>query len=238
MDRKKQEILHGKAISLDAENIWGWTTPAGNLRGERRVDEILKRLGLDNKLKILEIGCGTGFFSSKFKKRGIEPICLDISMDLLNHAKNKGSNLNFIQADAENLPFKDNTFDAIIVISVLHHLDIKVALTAFKNALKKDGLIIFSEPNMLNPQIFLQKNIPFLKKMAGDTPTETAFFRWSLKKPLKKLGFSRIEIKPFDFMHPAIPIGLISLFKPITELFEKIPVIKELSGSLIIFAKK
>ena len=43
MDKRlKNEIEHGKKIAIDADNIWGWSGKAGNLRWERRVEMLLK----------------------------------------------------------------------------------------------------------------------------------------------------------------------------------------------------
>jgi hypothetical protein len=90
----------------------------------------------------------------------------------------------------------------------------------------------------MNPQIAIQKNVPAIKKRLGDSPDETAFFRWSLKKKLKKAGFKLIKITPFDFLHPSIPGWAILLVNTPLEVLEKIPLIKEISGSLIVEAKK
>ena len=52
----------------------------------------------------------------------------------------------------------------------MHHLNVKKALVEFYRVLKPGGTIYFTEPNMLNPIIAVQKNIPFIKKLMGDTP--------------------------------------------------------------------
>ena len=72
-------------------------------------------------------------------------------------------------------------FDAVVGSSVLHHLDVAQALRECFRVLKPEGVICFTEPNMLNPQIALQKNISFLKKRLGDSPDETTFFRWQIQ---------------------------------------------------------
>ena len=104
--------------------------------------------------------------------------------------------------------------------------------------LKKDGIIAFTERNMMNPQIALQKNIPYIKRKSGDSPDETAFFRWKLCRLLKKQGFKILEIKPFDFLHPAVPPKLISIISNAGHFFEKAPVFKEIAGSIFIKAYK
>ena len=97
---------------------------------------------------------------------------------------------------------------------------------------------MFTEPNMLNPQIAVQKNISLVKKMAGDSPDETAFFRWSISGKLKQVGFRDIITIPFDFVHPAIPRWMLFLFVPVSKVVERIPIVKEFAGSLMIRGKK
>jgi hypothetical protein len=104
--------------------------------------------------------------------------------------------------------------------------------------LKPGGRIAFTEPNMLNPQIALQKNIPWLKRKLGDSPDETAFFSWKIKKFLTSAGFINVQATPFDFLHPAIPPKLINPVLGISKIAEKTPLLKAIAGSLFIQAVK
>jgi len=90
----------------------------------------------------------------------------------------------------------------------------------------------------MNPQIAAQKNIPYIKRKLGDSSDETAFFRCNLKKKLLTAGFSRVDIRPFDFLHPTIPKFLISLTSKIGSILENTFLIKEIAGSLIIYVEK
>lgn len=98
--------------------------------------------------------------------------------------------------------------------------------------------MVFAEPNMLNPQIFIQKNIPFIKKWLGDSPDETAIIRWQFKKLLKETGFNNIHIFPYDFLHPATPPLMIGFINSIGKTIERIPGLREIAGSVIIYAEK
>jgi hypothetical protein len=91
---------------------------------------------------------------------------------------------------------------------------------------------------MLNPQIALQKNISFIKKRIGDSPDETAFFRWSLIIQLEEAGFVDISIHPFDFLHPQIPKSLIKYLRTVCSFLERTPILSEFAGSLYIEARK
>jgi len=240
--RKVREIRHGELIQEKAASIWGWSTPSGKMRASRRVDLLHSFASLKEARTVLEIGCGTGEFTSRLlKDKGVNKIiAIDISLDLIKKGREKikGPGVNFVVADAENLPFKEGVADAVIGVSVLHHLEIKAAFKEIMRAVKKGGKIVFSEPNMLNPQIMLTKNIPLIKKAAGDVKDETAFLRWSMIKFLKSLGLTNVNAVPFDFLHPLVPEKFSRPVQSIGLFIEKMPLFRELSGSLLIHAQK
>jgi len=89
-----------------------------------------------------------------------------------------------------------------------------------------------SAPNVLNPQIAIQKNVSWVKRKLGDSPDETAFFRWPLQRLLERIGFRDVRIDPSDFLHPKTPRLLVSRFNALGRLFEMMPVVSELAGSL------
>jgi len=237
--RIKNEVEHGKFIAAKGEEIWNWSSPAGRIRWKRRSDMFLEFLGNKGK-KVLEIGCGTGLFTAEIAKSNNEIISIDVSDDLIELAKKRVEyeNVKFMIENAYKTRFEDNYFDFIVGSSVLHHLEIEPAIDEFYRLLKFDGKVMFTEPNMLNPQIALERNIPFLRRLAGNSPDETAFFRWSIKKKFIDKNFREVFVKPFDFLHPALPESIIPAVKPVLYNFEKIPLLKEIAGSLIIQVKK
>ena len=127
-------------------------------------------------------------------------------------------------------------FDAIIGSSVLHHLEIGSALEKIFHLLKPCGTFCFAEPNMLNPQIFIQ--LKFRRFFPQFSPDETAFVRFKLKKLLERTGFTDIKIMPFDWLHPSTPPSLIPLVSGLGKRLEHLPLVQELAGSLLIKAKK
>ncbi len=191
-------------------------------------------------MHVLELGCGTGYYTKELLQSGARICAIDISPDLLAIARSNihAERVSFVQANAYSMGFEDNLFDSVVGSSVLHHLDIDRAMHEVFRVLKPGGQIVFTEPNMLNPQIMLQKNIPYIKQKLGDSLDETAFFKWQLHSILKKNGFRDIRIEPFDFLHPAIPEILIPAFECLNHSLEKMPFIKEIAGSLFIRAYK
>lgn len=241
-ERGSHEISHGKKLaSGDPEEIWGWGTPAGKIRVKRRAALIAGRAGLRPGMHALEIGCGTGLVTEHFVHFGAKLLAIDISEDLLAIARQRGlppDQVQFMLTQFEAIDEKNNQFDAVIGSSVLHHLDIDLALAKIYKLLKPGGIGSFAEPNMCNPQIMFQKNIPWIKARLGDSPDETAFISWQLRKKLLKAGFVEIAITPLDWLHPATPVGLINGVSKLGEWLEKLPLIRQIAGSLYISFKR
>jgi ubiquinone/menaquinone biosynthesis C-methylase UbiE len=238
-ERLMREIEHGKFLAAaGAGEIWNWESPAGKVRWKRRVDMLSSLIKAGD--HVLELGCGSGYFTRELARLSIRVTAIDISPDLINEAKDqvKSDNVTFQIQNAYQTDFEDCAFDAVIGSSVLHHLDTTKAIQEIYRVLKSGGHIAFTEPNMMNPQIALQKNIPWLKKRLGDSPDETAFFRRQMKNMLYKAGFIDIVVVPFDFLHPAVPACLVKTASVAGKIAERTPLLKEIAGSLYITALK
>lgn len=236
---KTQELEHARKILHNPEFYWNEGTLAGKKGSLRRAEWVREASGMGPGKRVLEVGCGTGYFTENFIQSGAELYSIDISPDLLQKAIARcGTRAHFDVCDIEALPYKDGFFDAAVGIRVLHHLDMDAAFREITRVLKPGGRIAFCEPNMMNPQIAIQKNIPVIKKMMGDTPDETAFFKWGLRKFLADRGYGQIRIEPFDFLHPWIPDGAVPFAEKAAAFAERIPGVREIAGSLRIFAVK
>lgn len=93
------------------------------------------KISLKNK-KILDVGSGTGISTEFFEGAiGLEP---EIEMI-------KQGSYNAIQGDAENLPFKDNTFDVVISVTAIHNVeDFEKAILEIKRVLKPKYLLVIT----------------------------------------------------------------------------------------------
>jgi ubiquinone/menaquinone biosynthesis C-methylase UbiE len=105
--------------------------------------------------KLLDLGCGTGWTSCFWAKRGYQVIGQDIAPDMIDYAqRNKAreglDNLDFIVCDYEAMALDDrfnNWFDCAVFFDCLHHsLDEVQALKQVYRSLKPGGLCITSEP--------------------------------------------------------------------------------------------
>src|SRR5947209_20298940 len=103
----------------------------------------------------LEIGAGTGYFSLNLMQAGVveEATCTDISpgmvRTLAGNAARLGLEIRAARADAESLPFADESFDLLLGHAVLHHLpDLDRAFDEFARVLRPGGRIVFAgEPS-------------------------------------------------------------------------------------------
>jgi SAM-dependent methyltransferase len=240
MDQRiRNEIAHGALIAGRAEEIWNWSGPAGRRRWARRV-AMLTRLIPDG-ATVLEVGCGTGLFTAELGSGRFHTISIDVSLDLIRQAHARcaaqpGSSLSIQNAYATAL--RADSVDVVVGMSVLHHLELAAALREFRRVLRPGGRLLFSEPNMLNPIILVQKNVPWVKRRAGDSPDETAFVRWPLGRALRLAGFEVERIEPFDFLHPSTPGVAVGAVERLSGWLEAIPLVREIAGSLLIVARK
>jgi 2-polyprenyl-3-methyl-5-hydroxy-6-metoxy-1,4-benzoquinol methylase len=237
--RLQHEIEHGRYLaSHRAEEIWNWESPAGRIRWQRRVHMLSG--DIRQGMRVLELGCGTGHFTRELATTGAMIDAIDISPELLAAAREycAVANVTFQIQNAYALDYEDSVFDVVVGSSVLHHLPIKPAIREIYRVLRPRGKIRFTEPNMLNPQIAIQKNVPAVKRRLGDSADETAFFRWSLARLLREIGFRCVQITPFDFVHPRVPPKLIPPVEALGSVLEKLPLVSEIAGSLYIRADK
>jgi ubiquinone/menaquinone biosynthesis C-methylase UbiE len=68
---------------------------------------------------ILDVGVGTGRFAEPLSRIGFEIVGIDLSRKMMAKARQKGVQ-SLILADAHNMPFKDGSFDASMIVHVLH----------------------------------------------------------------------------------------------------------------------
>lgn len=239
MGRIDNELEHSRRIAPQAERIWGWATPAGKLRLERRAQYVVTLGQFTAEDSLLEIGCGTGLLTEHMVRRTRATIiATDLSTDLLAEAKRRVPDVAFQLANAMALRFEDNQFDGVYGNSILHHLEMAPALGEIHRVLKHGRALVLAEPNMLNPQIMVQKHVPWIKAYVGDSPDETAIVRWHVARLMRTIGFQQVRIFPFDFLHPLTPWFLIRSMQRIGSVCERVPLLREIAGSVVIYGRK
>jgi 2-polyprenyl-3-methyl-5-hydroxy-6-metoxy-1,4-benzoquinol methylase len=239
--RAKREIKHSQYLAqADTEKIWGWGTTAGRIRARRRADVIARGARLGPGVLALEVGCGTGLFTDLFVRTGAKIVAVDISPDLLEKARKR--KLPEQQVQFVEIRFEDSAihgpFDAVIGSSILHHLEVERSLAKVYELLRPGGRMVFAEPNILNPQVYSERKFSHLSRFAYVSPDETAFVRWSLSKLLLHIGFEGVLITPFDWLHSSTPLRFVEAIGRLGFLLERLPIVREFSGSLLIEGRR
>jgi len=117
----------------------------------RDVNEELENFSEMKKGKILDIGAGNCRNLMNFSKRGFECYGVDFSKEMIKQAKKFCKKYDFKvklkKARAEKLPFLKNSFDYILNMATLHHLDKTKQEKAVKEmfrVLKKNGIALIA----------------------------------------------------------------------------------------------
>ncbi len=149
-----------------------WGIDFGELGRDQVFAKVRKALGgkPGHYPRSLEIGSGTGYFTLNMMRAGLigQATCSDISPGMLAslaaNAERLGLQARTIPADAERLPFVDQSFDLVLGHAILHHIpDLPRAFAEFERVLAPGGTLLFAgEPSRYGDRL---ANVP--KRAAG-----------------------------------------------------------------------
>jgi SAM-dependent methyltransferase len=238
-DRYAEERRQGELIATTDESAWGWNGPAGTLRADRRGDFMIRQARLAPGVSCLELGCGTGEFTQRLVKSNCDLTAVEISEATAQRCRERvGGRAKVVLGNIETGEgLTGMQFDAIVGVSVLHHLNLELC---FKNTfalLKPGGRFAFVEPNMANPQVWAERHIGIVKKMRHVTAHETAFIAKRLRADFERAGLAVDICEPFEFLHPSTPGGLMPLVLTIERIASATP-LRAIAGSVRISGYK
>jgi demethylmenaquinone methyltransferase/2-methoxy-6-polyprenyl-1,4-benzoquinol methylase len=208
-------------------------TISGNYDGLNRVisfgidikwrKKVLKLVSDKNPKTVLDIATGTGDLAILMTNTSAEKIIgLDISAGMLEvgrnkiKAKNLSDKIEMILADSENMPFEDNTFDAITVaFGVRNFENLEKGLTEILRVLKPNGIFVILETSVPDKTpykqgyTFYSKNIlPLIGKLFSKDNSAYQYLSESasvfpygeaLNNILRKIGFIDVKAMPQTF---------------------------------------
>lgn len=173
------------AATADEYNVFDENTTQSLTRG------CVGKCKLSAGSRVLDLGCGSGVFSHYLSKLGMKMTAVDISSKLVELGRQRYPDVVFQTGDAENLEFKDGTFDCIFLGGVIHHFPnphnlIKEAARVLKPA----GSFYAFDPNRQNPFMWLyrDRSSPFYSSV-GVTPNERPVRRADVVHALEQNGF-------------------------------------------------
>ena len=104
--------------NVAAYDAW-YQTARGSWIGQQEFSILLKLFRPKAGQSLLDVGCGTGYFSQRFQQSGLEVTGLDPDSTMIEFAKKKEGQVKYIEGDVLALPFTDNSFDYCSAITSL-----------------------------------------------------------------------------------------------------------------------
>jgi len=197
--------------------------------------------------KILDIGCGTAYFTFLLSKLNKQVIGIDLSKSMIKIGKRSltyertESKIELVLADGEHLPFKNNTFDIVFCLDFLHHVsNVSPVIREMARVAILDGKIVAIEPNFLNPLyaiLCLVRNEESFERFLKASRRE-------LGKLFKESNMDNITAKTLDF-YPQLflklssfPDELSRFLDYLEELLRRQPAFSFLSSHFAITGRK
>ncbi len=152
--------------------------------------------------KILDFGCNNGFFVDILQKSGYEVIGVDVSEEAIEFGVSRGVKKLYHISSAQPLPFPPSSFDAILALDVLEHIeDDHLALVELKRVLKSGGKLIATVPAF-----------PFMWGVQDEVAHH--FRRYTKKTAMTLFGKAGLDIVRFTFFNffLFLPAALIRIF--------------------------
>jgi ubiquinone/menaquinone biosynthesis C-methylase UbiE len=204
-----------------------WGIDFGELGLSQVTAKLRKALGHEpgHYARSLEIGAGTGYFTLNLLRAGLigQATCSDISPGMLetlaDNARRLELEVRTEPADAERLPFADESFDLVLGHAVLHHIpDLPRAFAEFERVLAPGGTVLFAgEPSRYGdrlanvPKRFASAVAPLWRRAIGAGPAPSteggesdvalegvvdvhAFAPTELSRVARAAGFSDVRV--------------------------------------------
>jgi ubiquinone/menaquinone biosynthesis methyltransferase len=188
---------------------------------------LVKWMQSDDPKQILDVATGTGELAiALWKNFRVKITAVDLSQEMLNLADKKikelGADITIQKANAENLPFESNKFDAVSVgFGVRNFGNLEKGLSELRRVIKENGNVYILEfskmEGVLSPlyNFYFRKVLPFLAKMISGEKEAYAYLPDSvqnfpcgerMKNILLDLGFSKVEYKKLS-------LGIVTIYK-------------------------
>ena len=177
------EMFDGVAKNYDKAND---LLSFGSARNWRK--KVAKLVNSQPGQTILDLAAGTGSSSVVFVREGVRVVAADFSKGMLEEGKRRHPELEFVYADASNLPFADNEFDTVTISFGIRNVEkTEIALAEMLRVLKPGGKLVVCEfsriPNKATHSLYrfyLRNILPTLSALVSKTPEAYSYLAESI----------------------------------------------------------
>jgi len=145
--KKKKELQYGFSEHYSEIAF----SRSGREKKAQKVLAILRdAIGPLEGLRLLDIGCSTGFMTRCYARQFGSVVGTDIDLPALRHASAEAgdSNLDWLLMDSQNLAFRDDSFDVVTCTHIYEHVpDAEQLMAEIHRVLKPGGACFFSAGN-------------------------------------------------------------------------------------------
>ena len=106
------------SLSPSAYDAW-YHTARGAWMGEVEAQALLRQGAITPGSRVLDVGCGSGWFSRRFRLAGARVVGIDSDRAMLVSARGADASIAWVQADMGRLPFPDRQFDVVSAVTSL-----------------------------------------------------------------------------------------------------------------------
>ncbi len=156
--------------------------------------------------KILDVATGPGYVAAEAQKRQCQVIGLDFSEAMLAKAREVNPSIEFVQGSAEDLPFNDDQFDAVVMnFGILHLAQPEKAIAEAFRVIRQGGTYGFTVWKNLEKSIgikLVHEAIQTHGDFSVSLPEGPPFFYYSEAQncieALSKAGFVQAKVQEFQ----------------------------------------
>lgn len=181
-------------------------------------------LNFNKKLRVLDVGSGSGNFELIFGKRFKSIDALDYHKEALSFLKSKADelklkNIRYIHSDIQSMPAskKIGTYDLILMVDVIEHIKMKEAkemIAFYKKILAPNGKICIITPNYHSLWIYIEEildKFTIVPHFAGHQHL-AQYYPENLQKIFRTKGFRTVRTASFNTFSFLMPFRLLSTF--------------------------
>lgn len=139
----------GRNFNSAITRFWSFAAPIYDVPALQRwiyrpaQDEVLRALRAHGARSIADIACGTGIMAARIADE-LHPDAIygvDMSDGMLEQARARSAKVNWLKGPAEQLPFEDDSLDAVVTTTAFHFFDQPAAMREFHRVLAPGGLV-------------------------------------------------------------------------------------------------
>jgi ubiquinone/menaquinone biosynthesis C-methylase UbiE len=204
---------------------------SSQLATQRTVDIILET-GCFSGHKVLDMGCGDGYYTIRFwdqgKPHSMTGIDAASQAIMAANANKLDRGINFLVGDAHHLPLPDNGFDVVMIQSILHHDDNPQDI--IREAFRLAPLILIHEPNGNNLGLKIIEQFSAYHRDHHEKSYSTGQFNNWIKNVSGKIIYRKFA----GFVPMFCPDWIASLTKKFEPILEFMPGLREYACSVVV----